>query len=144
MVKAELGSSTWETPLPTASSPWSTPPVWGSARSRRPCRSTKWSSAPPTPERIKNIIADYKAGKTVDYRTLPRTTNPLSDNTASGDELVLLANVDQIDPLSLDAYLERGGYEGLKKALGMSQEDVVNTVKDAGLRGRGGAGFPPA
>ncbi|MFA5112036.1 MAG: NADH-quinone oxidoreductase subunit NuoF [Desulfobaccales bacterium] len=95
-----------------------------------------------TPERIKNIIADYRAGKVVDYRTLPRTTNAMSDYVASGDELVLLGNVDQIDPLSLDAYLERGGYEGLKKALSMSQEEVVNTVKDSGLRGRGGAGFP--
>ncbi len=95
-----------------------------------------------TPERLKNIIADYRAGKPVDYQTLPRTTNALSDYTASGDELVLLANVDQIDPLSLKAYLERGGYEGLKKALALSQEEVVNTVKDSGLRGRGGAGFP--
>ena len=95
-----------------------------------------------TPERLKNIIADYRAGKTVDYRTLPRTTNPLSDYPVSGDELVLLANVDRIDPLSLDAYLEQGGYEALKKALAMSQEEVVNTVKDSGLRGRGGAGFP--
>jgi NADH:ubiquinone oxidoreductase subunit F (NADH-binding)/NADH:ubiquinone oxidoreductase subunit E len=95
-----------------------------------------------TPERIKNIIADYRAGKVVDYRTLPRTTNPLSDYVASGDELVLLANVDQIDPLSLDAYLEQGGYEGLKKALSMSDEEVVDTVKNSGLRGRGGAGFP--
>ena len=95
-----------------------------------------------TAERVKNILSDYRAGKTVDYRTLPRTTNPLSDYLASGDELVLLANVDQIDPLSLDAYLERGGYEGLKKALSMTPEEVVNTVKDSGLRGRGGAGFP--
>ncbi|MHB9074701.1 MAG: NADH-quinone oxidoreductase subunit NuoF [Desulfobaccales bacterium] len=95
-----------------------------------------------TVERIKNIISDYRAGKTVDYRTLPRTTNALSDYVSSGDELVLLANVDQIDPLSLDAYLERGGYEGLKKAIAMTQAEVVDTVKNSGLRGRGGAGFP--
>ena len=95
-----------------------------------------------TAERVKTILSDYRAGKTVDFRTLPRTTNPLSDYQASGDELVLLANVDQIDPMSLDAYLERGGYEGLKKALSMTPEEVVNTVKDSGLRGRGGAGFP--
>ena len=49
---------------------------------------------------------------------------------------------DQIDPLSLDAYLERGGYDGLKKALTMTPEEVVKEVKDSGLRGRGGAGFP--
>ncbi|MGB7913411.1 MAG: NADH-quinone oxidoreductase subunit NuoF [Desulfobaccales bacterium] len=95
-----------------------------------------------TPERLKGIIADYRAGKTVDYRTLPRTTNPMSDYPVSGDELVLLANVDRIDPFSLDAYQEQGGYAALKKALAMSQEEVVNTVKDSGLRGRGGAGFP--
>jgi len=95
-----------------------------------------------TAESVQNILSDYRAGKTVDYRTLPRTTNPLSDYLASGDELVLLANVDRIDPLSLDAYLERGGYEGLKKALSLTPEEVVNTVKDSGLRGRGGAGFP--
>jgi NADH:ubiquinone oxidoreductase subunit F (NADH-binding)/NADH:ubiquinone oxidoreductase subunit E len=95
-----------------------------------------------TPERIKNILNDYRAGKPVDYRSLPRTTNPLSDYQASGDELVLLANVDQINPLSLDEYLQRGGYEGLKKALSMSQQEVVDTVKNSGLRGRGGAGFP--
>ena len=43
---------------------------------------------------------------------------------------------------SLDTYVKSGGYEGLRKALGMSPADVIETVKTAGLRGRGGAGFP--
>ena len=43
---------------------------------------------------------------------------------------------------SLDSYLASGGYEGLRKALAMSLDDVIETVKTAGLRGRGGAGFP--
>ncbi len=43
---------------------------------------------------------------------------------------------------SIDAYLASGGYEGLRKALAMSPADVIETVKTAGLRGRGGAGFP--
>lgn len=42
----------------------------------------------------------------------------------------------------ISCYLEDGGYEQLKKALTMSQVDVVNEVKTSGLRGRGGAGFP--
>jgi len=43
---------------------------------------------------------------------------------------------------TLEAYQAQGGYEGLKKALTMQPVDVVNEVKDAQLRGRGGAGFP--
>ena len=42
----------------------------------------------------------------------------------------------------IDTYVERGGYGGLKKALGMAPGEVVDTVKASGLRGRGGAGFP--
>ena len=51
-----------------------------------------------TAERVKNILADYRAGKAPDYRQLRRTTNPLSDYPASPDELSLFQNVDQIDP----------------------------------------------
>ncbi|MDH4044089.1 MAG: NADH-quinone oxidoreductase subunit NuoF [Gemmatimonadota bacterium] len=39
-------------------------------------------------------------------------------------------------------WVKRGGYEALKKALGMSPAEVVEVVKVSGLRGRGGAGFP--
>ena len=42
---------------------------------------------------------------------------------------------------SIDVYLAHEGYQGLKKALAMKPEDVINEVKTSGLRGRGGAGF---
>lgn len=42
----------------------------------------------------------------------------------------------------LDVYVKNGGYEGLKKALGMDKSAVIDEVKASGLRGRGGAGFP--
>ena len=43
---------------------------------------------------------------------------------------------------TLEAYRAQGGYEGLKRALSMEPLEVLNEVKDSGLRGRGGAGFP--
>lgn len=43
---------------------------------------------------------------------------------------------------TLDGYLKHGGYSGLKKALGMERQAVIDEVKTSGLRGRGGAGFP--
>jgi NADH-quinone oxidoreductase subunit F len=42
----------------------------------------------------------------------------------------------------LKEYRERGGYEALARALGSPPEDLIKIVSDAGLRGRGGAGFP--
>jgi NADH-quinone oxidoreductase subunit F len=55
---------------------------------------------------------------------------------------VLTDNWDQERSWTLPAYEERGGYDALKKALDMAPEAVVEEVKDSGLRGRGGAGFP--
>jgi NADH-quinone oxidoreductase subunit F len=42
----------------------------------------------------------------------------------------------------IDCYLKNGGYEELKKALKMKPEEIIDEVKKANLRGRGGAGFP--
>ncbi|HHX44906.1 MAG TPA: NADH-quinone oxidoreductase subunit NuoF [Chloroflexi bacterium] len=56
---------------------------------------------------------------------------------------VTLRNCGLINPESIDEYIARGGYEALGKALtSMTPQGVIEEVKRAGLRGRGGAGFP--
>ena len=56
---------------------------------------------------------------------------------------IALKNCGVIDPENIDEYIANDGYQALAKVLTeMKPEDVVNTIKASGLRGRGGAGFP--
>jgi NADH-quinone oxidoreductase subunit F len=57
-------------------------------------------------------------------------------------EPILTRNIGIPNSEKIDVYLERGGYTALKKALSMSRDDLIATVRESGLRGRGGAGFP--
>jgi len=58
---------------------------------------------------------------------------------------VILRNCGHINPEKIDHYIAQGGYRALRKALlEMTPEQVIEEVKKAGLRGRGGAGFPTA
>jgi NADH-quinone oxidoreductase subunit F len=61
--------------------------------------------------------------------TTPYVTNYLSEHFADDDYR------------TLRGYEAKGGYKAIKKALRMTPEEVVDTVKESGLRGRGGAGF---
>ncbi|MEW6410968.1 MAG: NADH-ubiquinone oxidoreductase-F iron-sulfur binding region domain-containing protein [Candidatus Zixiibacteriota bacterium] len=55
---------------------------------------------------------------------------------------LVLRNCGLIDPENIDHYLANDGYQGLASALRQKPESVIEIVKEAGLRGRGGAGFP--
>ena len=79
--------------------------------------------------------ADRLLSQTPNFKVLS-TPHPL-------ERRIVFKNIGGPDRgIDIDTYLDEGGYEDLKKALKMSRTDIVNEVKTAGLRGRGGAGFP--
>jgi formate dehydrogenase iron-sulfur subunit len=57
-------------------------------------------------------------------------------------ERLTFARVGVTDPISMGDYEEHGGWRGLRNALAMSAAEIVETVVQSGLRGRGGAAFP--
>ena len=101
------------------------------------------------------VEAVLNDGTSILYGNLPGTAEAAENIVALGDKyrldipqarkdkelLKVLALAGRIDPNDFDDYIANGGYQGLKKALGMKPEDVVNEVKISGLRGRGGGGF---
>ncbi len=55
---------------------------------------------------------------------------------------VLSAHWDEKDSFTIEGYKRHGGYDAVGKALEMEPDAVIQLIKDSGLRGRGGAGFP--
>jgi NADH-quinone oxidoreductase subunit F len=57
----------------------------------------------------------------------------------------LLTDIGRVDPTSLSSYREHGGYAALNRAITMlAPEEVIAEIESAGLRGRGGSGYPTA
>jgi len=103
-----------------------------------------------TPRDAKDIVASLSNGRKPVERLLYR--NPATGERAlhehevpfyARQQRVLFGNNGSIDPKNIRDYLRVGGYAALAKVVsGLSPEQVVESVKRSGLRGRGGAGFP--
>lgn len=67
----------------------------------------------------------------------------LDQNILDKQKRITLRNCGIINPEYIDEYIEKGGYKAAEKCIkAMSRDEVIGEIKIAGLRGRGGAGFP--
>lgn len=97
-----------------------------------------------TPERVKKII-DLHAieNKPIDEWIIKTDKKIYRDETFfTKQKKIVLRNCGVIDPGSIDEYIACGGYTAIRKVLeGFSRDEVIDTVIQSGLRGRGGGGF---
>ncbi|MEG1469805.1 MAG: NADH-quinone oxidoreductase subunit NuoF [Anaerovoracaceae bacterium] len=91
------------------------------------------------PEDMEEIWSEHiKKGNIVD-----RLVSKNQEDFFSKQMRIALRNCGRINPESIDEYIAFGGYEALGKVLTkMEPEDVIEEIKESGLRGRGGGGFP--
>lgn len=103
------------------------------------------------PEKVEAIVNEHIVGSvpTDKYMLKEETTDgsPAKTMTESDfytkQERIALRNCGVIDPENIDEYIATGGYEALGRCLTeMTPDEVIQTVLDSGIRGRGGAGFP--
>jgi bidirectional [NiFe] hydrogenase diaphorase subunit len=88
------------------------------------------------PENVEGIVQALKKVKPTDTR---QPQGPFFERQLR----VATENLGRIDPESLEDYVDRGGYEALKRVLSeMTSTEVRDEITRSGLRGRGGAGYP--
>ncbi|MEW5921334.1 MAG: NADH-quinone oxidoreductase subunit NuoF [Bacillota bacterium] len=102
-----------------------------------------------TVEDMPELVEEYLVKGNVVERLLYK--DPITNQRVTSHEDIpfynkqkrlVLRNCGVIDPENIDEYIIRGGYQGLRNALQLDAVKVVEMIKNSGLRGRGGAGFP--
>lgn len=94
-------------------------------------------------EEIRKIVEEHLLkGRQVWDLTIEKSALKAPEKFALKEVRIVTRNIGIIDPRNIDEYIARDGYFALSKALKMTPEEVIKEIKDSGLRGRGGAGFP--
>ncbi|HBA70911.1 MAG: NADH dehydrogenase [Geobacteraceae bacterium GWC2_55_20] len=92
------------------------------------------------PEEVEKIIEEHIVNQTVMEK---RKAKPYYNQFVDAQMRVVMTGCGQIDPDSIDAYIEEDGFKAIEKCIkSMKPEEVIEEVKKSGLRGRGGGGFP--
>ena len=99
-----------------------------------------------TPATVGQIVMEHfiKGRELLQYKAQMRDVTDEELGEPKEKEIrVILEHIGKIDPRNIEDYIAVDGYQALAKVLGeMSPEDVIQTILDSKLRGRGGAGFP--
>ena len=95
--------------------------------------------------RVHAALGDLHSRLTDDNPWLPIASQAIEASPYTARQVrIVLENCGEIDPLSLDDYRAREGFRALEASLSRSPESLIDEIRAAGLRGRGGAGFPTA
>jgi NADH-quinone oxidoreductase subunit F len=112
--------------------------------------------APVTPDAVWQALTAGELPDEVPLGVLvPQLPNPQSERTVAASSVPaftpparpsgpvsLLRRLGHVDPASLGSYRAAGGYEMLRRAIGLGRQGVIRELRDAKLMGRGGAAFP--
>jgi NADH-quinone oxidoreductase subunit F len=88
-----------------------------------------------TPETARQIVRHH-------LRPRWHKAPPCASGRKPGGIRIVLENCGEIDPLNIEDYLARDGYQALAKCRVLPPGEVISAITNSGLRGRGGAGFP--
>ena len=92
------------------------------------------------PEEVEKIVDEHIVAQTTMEK---RKAKPYYNTFVDQQMRVVMTGCGQIDPDSLEAYLEEDGFKAIEKCVkSMKPAEVIDEVKKSGLRGRGGGGFP--